>query len=81
MAVAEKYPRGGMIGLQRNIGHAEPLVKAVPGPTTNHKRRRRSKKGSQTSWVYLNALEDFSDLRTRDRLMKGEFRSMATSRS
>lgn len=35
----------------------------------NRSRNRRAKKGQETSWVYLNALEDFSDVRTRNRLM------------
>lgn len=35
----------------------------------NRSRGRRAKKGQETSWVYLNALEDFSDIRTRNRLM------------
>ncbi|KAI1292243.1 hypothetical protein HDE_07350 [Halotydeus destructor] len=37
----------------------------------NRRSRKKSKKGQETSWVYLNAFEDFSDVRTRDRLMKG----------
>ena len=51
-------------------------VMSVNYPTTssgtgvkNRSRGRRAKKGQETSWVYLNALEDFSNVRTRDRLM------------
>lgn len=39
------------------------------GGVKNRSRGRRAKKGQETSWVYLNPFEDFSDVRTRNRLM------------
>jgi len=48
----------------------------------NHKKRRRSKKqnnGLETSWLYMNSVEDFSDLKTRDRVMNAVYVGSSSS--
>lgn len=37
----------------------------------DRKRRRAKQKGQETSWVYVNAVEDFSNPTRRDQLLKG----------